>query len=139
MPKYDLVSLSDVGAGLIGVAFGSQVNGSSKPYMQGMQSFLISVIARLASKPEYSFLGNLDNGQKNQLLIALMSGIAGYSRGSGVLKSMISGASIDLLATEILHQIHQDDTGFLDLGEMMGGSEDIPRNNNRRYANSSVG
>jgi hypothetical protein len=139
MPKYDLVTLSDVLAGGIGVGFASQVNGSSKPYMQGVQSFVISVIARLASKPEYSFLGNLDDGQKNQLLIAVMSGIAGYSRGSGVLKAMLSGSSIDLLATEILHMIHQDDTGFLDLGEMMGGGEDIPRNNGRRHSNSNVG
>ena len=119
MPKYDLITLSDFLAGGIGIAFASQVINSNKPYMQGLQSFVISVIARLASKPEYSFLGSLSPGEKNQLLVSIMSGLAGFGRNQGVIKSMLVGSSCDLLGTEILELLHFNDSGIIDLGQMM--------------------
>ena len=134
--SYDLLTLSDLSAGLVGTAFSYTVYGSNKPYMQGVQSFIISMIARLASQPKFSFLGNLDNSQKNQLIISILNGIAGYSRGSGIAKNMIAGSAIDLLGQEILNLIHQQDTGFIDLSNMTADG-DIPRRN-RGYNGSST-
>jgi hypothetical protein len=103
---------SDVAAALVGAGY-SSVYQNSTPGMFAAKSLVISIIARLASGSTFmsgETLG-LDGNQKNQLLVALMNALEAYSKGnkSSVMKAVISGVSVDLLAQELLKIIRMED------------------------------
>jgi hypothetical protein len=103
---------SDVAAALVGAGY-SSVYQNSTPGMFGAKSLVISIIARLASSSTFMSGDTLGLGgnQKNQLLVALMNALESYARGnkSSVVKAVISGVSVDLLAQELLKIIRMED------------------------------
>ena len=115
--SYDLVSMGDLAAAVVGYGF-AQTMSSGKPGMQAVQSFVVSVIARIAAKSGMAdFMGKLDNQQKNQIVVAVLSAIGGSYKGGSPLKAAISGVSIDLLAEDILRLLNQDpNSGFFQMG-----------------------
>ena len=115
--SYDLVSMGDLSAGVVGYFF-AQSMGTGKPGMQAVQSFVVSVIARIAAKSGMAdFMGKLDNTQKNQVVVAILSAIGGSYKGGSPLKAAISGMSVDLLAEDLLRLLNQDpNSGFFQMG-----------------------
>jgi hypothetical protein len=113
----DIFVLSDLFAGVQGALFSSVFCMPGGPGMQAVQSLVVSVLARMASTKMLTRdkLSMLDNSQKNQLLVAIMSGAAAYYRRSGVGKGALSGVSIDLLAQHTVTLIGLDDKPLFSL------------------------
>ena len=78
--------------------------------MAAGSAFMTSIAARLVS--DWGLKGRLnglsDNG-KNQLVVALISGLMAYYRKQSPLRQAVSGVSIDLIAEEILKMLKIDD------------------------------
>ena len=129
---YDLVSVSDIAAGIVGYVYADTLN-TAKPSMQATQSFVVSVIARIASKAGMgSFMGKLDDNQKNQLVVAILSALAGSYKGGSPLKGGLTGTSIDLLGGDLIQMFNIEDIGYFQMGtatpnpNLAGGSSNIP-------------
>jgi hypothetical protein len=56
-------------------------------------------------------LGSMDAGQKNQLVVGILSAIESYARSKNqnVLKAVVSGISIDLIGQEIIKLTNMED------------------------------
>jgi hypothetical protein len=129
---YDLVSVSDIAAGVVGYVYADTLN-TAKPSMQAGQSFVVSLVARIASKAGMgSFMGKLDDGQKNQLIVAIISALACSYKGGSPLKGSLTGMSIDLLAEDLIRMFDISDMGYFQMGtatsnpNLAGGSSNTP-------------
>jgi hypothetical protein len=124
--------VSDIAAGIVGYVYADTLN-TAKPSMQATQSFVVSVIARIASKAGMgSFMGKLDDTQKNQLIVAILSALAGSYKGGSPLKGALTAMSIDLLAEDLIRMFNIEDIGYFQMGtvtpnpNLAGGSSNIP-------------
>ena len=116
--SYDLLTVSDISAALVGYLYADQLN-TGKPAMQASQSFIVSIIARLAARSNMtSWMGKLDNGQKNQLIVAVLSALAGSYKGGNAVKGALTGTSIDLIAEDVIRMLNIDDRGFFNMGNI---------------------
>jgi hypothetical protein len=109
--------MGDLSAAIVAYFFASTMS-TGKPGMQAVQSFVVSVIARIAAKSGMAdFMGKLDTTQKNQIVVAILSAIGGSYKGGSPLKAAISGVSVDLLAEDLLRLLNQDpNSGFFQMG-----------------------
>ena len=107
----NFVTSSDVTAALVGAGFSEAYGGPGSPGMLAARSFVISVVARVASSSTTltTAVPSLDGNQKNQLIIGVLNGIASYYKKEKVLKGVVSGVSIDLIASEILRLTNMED------------------------------
>lgn len=117
-PSINAVFLtaSDLSAAIVGVIF--QMSGQTQGSigMAFVRSLVISVVARLMSQS--SMVGNtmVTESNKNELVVAVLSGIASYMRtsnGKALFGGVISGISIDLMGVEVLRQLALPDTNLL--------------------------
>ena len=107
----NFVTSSDVTAALVGAGFSEAYGGPGSPGMLAARSFVISVVARMASSSTTltTAVPSLDTSQKSQLIIGVLNGIASYYKKEKVLKGVVSGISIDLVATEVLKLLNMED------------------------------
>ena len=112
MKMVDMIKYNDIAAAAVGAAFASLYSNGS-PAMAAGSSFMTSTTARLVS--DWALKGRLnnlsDNG-KNQLVVALISGLMAYYRKQNIWKQAVSGVSIDLIAEEILKMLKIDDVSL---------------------------
>ena len=110
------VTTSDISAAIVGAGF-SSVYGISTPPMQALQALVISIIARLFSDSSMmaNNMSNMTMGQKNQLIVGILSGIFGYYKNpkGSLFKSVITGVSQDLIGQEILNTFNFTDSTLL--------------------------
>ena len=114
---YSFITTSDISAAIVGAGF-SSIYGLSTPPMQALQALVVSIIARLASDSSVvtsSMTTNMTNGNKNALIVGVLSGIIGYYRNpkGSMIKTVITGVSMDLLGSEILQTFNFQDTVLL--------------------------
>jgi hypothetical protein len=106
------LTTSDVSAALVGAGF-SSIYSTGTPAMFAVKSLVISVVSRLASTSTFmsTSLGSMDAGQKNQLVVGILSAIESYARSKNqnVLKAVVSGISIDLIGQEIIKLTNMED------------------------------
>lgn len=115
--SYDLIAMSDITAGVLGYIYADTLN-LGKPQMQATQSFVISVLARITSQSMLAdYMGKLNKNQKNQLIVGLASAMVASFKNSSPGKAFLTGVSIDLLASDLLHMLNMEDTGFIKIGE----------------------
>ena len=116
MASTSFVTTSDISAALVGAGF-SSVYGISTPPMQALQALVVSIVARLASDSTMMTdnMKNMTSGQKNQLIVGILSGIFGYYRNpkASMFKSLITGVSQDLIGQEILTTFNFTDSTLL--------------------------
>jgi hypothetical protein len=105
----EFVKLSDVTAALVGSGWSTQFGGSI-PMVAG-QALVVSVIARIASSnPMFTTaVPSLNSGQKNQLIVSVLSAIAAYVKKGGAVRGAMSGTAIDLIATTVLTTLNIPD------------------------------
>ena len=114
---YSFITTSDISAAIVGAGF-SSIYGLSTPPMQALQALVVSIIARLASDSSMvtsSMTTNMTNGNKNALIVGVLSGIIGYYRNpkNSMIKTVITGVSMDLLGSEILQTFNFQDAVLL--------------------------
>jgi hypothetical protein len=116
MVNTTFLTTADVSAALVGAGF-STVYGISTPPMQALQAMIISIISRLFSDSSMmtNNLTNMNEGQKNQLIVAVLSGIMGYYKNpkGSMLKAVVTGVSQDLIGQELLKTFNFDDKSLL--------------------------
>jgi hypothetical protein len=121
MNLSDLISTSDIAAAAVGAGYSSVFN-LGKPGMMALQSFIISVAARMVSKQDFNMLG-MEKDQKNQLIVGALGAAVAYSKNGSVPKGAISQVSIDLMAEDIMRLLRVDDGNFFDFnGSKKNGS-----------------
>jgi hypothetical protein len=108
----DLLSYSDIAASLSGALF-AEVHGTvGNTQMVVIRSLIVSIIARMASKN--ASLANtipvLNESAKNQLCVAVLNGIYAYYKKQSLIKTVLTGVSIDLIGAEVLRTLKLDDT-----------------------------
>ena len=106
----DLISTSDIAAAAVGAGYSSVFN-LGKPGMMALQSFIISVAARMVSKQDFNMLG-MEKDQKNQLIVGALGAAVAYSKNGSVPKGAISQVSIDLMAEDIMRLLRVEDGNF---------------------------
>jgi len=107
------LTTSDISAALVGAGF-SSVYGLSTPPMQALASLVISIVSRIASQSAVmqNNMKNMNASQKNQFIVGVLSGVYGYYRNSrtNILKSILTGVSVDLIGQEILKTFNFEDS-----------------------------
>ena len=114
---YSFITTSDISAAIVGAGFPS-VYGLSTPPMQALQALVVSIVARLASDSSVltsTMTTTMSTGNKNQLIVGILSGIIGYYRNpkGSMIKTVITGISMDMLGGEILQTFNFQDTVLL--------------------------
>jgi hypothetical protein len=114
---YSFITTSDISAAIVGAGF-SSIYGLSTPPMVALQALVVSIVARLAS--DSSMLTStmstpISSSNKNQLIVGILSGIIGYYRNpkASMIKTLITGVSIDMLGGEVLQTFNFQDTVLL--------------------------
>jgi len=107
----NFVTSSDISAAIAGSGFSEVYGGPGSPGMLAARSFIISVVARMVSSSTTmsSVVTSLDTNQKDQLIVGLLNGIASYYKKERVLKGIMGGISIDLIAMELLKLTNMED------------------------------
>jgi hypothetical protein len=108
----DLLKFNDVSAAAVGALWGGVFAGA--PGSQAVMSLVTSITARILSQLLLAGkLESLSESGKNQILVALVSGIIAYVQKKGVGKAMLGGMAIDLIADDILQQLKiKDESPF---------------------------
>ena len=115
------ITVSDISAALVGYGFAKTYN-LSKPEMQAVQSFAVSMIARLSALNILSSsMTKLDPNQKNQLVVAILSAIAAAYRSQPALKGALTGVSCDVLAESLLRLLKWHDDSIFNWSKPAGG------------------
>ena len=111
----NFVTSSDIAAAMVGAGFSEVYGGPGSPGMLAARSFLISVVARMVSSSTTmsGVITSLDTNQKNQLIVGLLNGAASYYKKERVLKGVMGGISIDLIAMELLKLTNMEDKVIL--------------------------
>lgn len=108
-----LVKYSDVLASGTGAFWGYTFNNTKQPGMYALQAGVISVLARLIREQVLmDKLSSLTPSGKDELVVGVLNALYAYSMKRPVLKSMISGISIDLLAEQIMQMLSIQDQGL---------------------------
>ena len=88
---FNIISLSDFTAAITGYVF-SEINGTPGA-KQATQSFFVSLVARAITEGGYfTMFSKLNNSQKNQIIVAILSAAAAKMRNKSVSKNLIMGA-----------------------------------------------
>ena len=106
----EFVTSSDLTAALVGAGFSEAYGGPGSPAMLAAKSFVISVVARMASQSTSlsSAIPALD-----QLIVGILNGFSSYYKKDAVLKGIVSGVSIDLIASELLKLTNLEDKTWI--------------------------
>ena len=108
----DLVTINDISAAVSGGSWAYAYG--NKPLMQALQSFVISVIARMAAKSEMAAkLDIVPTKSKNELIVAILSAGAAYWRNGSVLKGALSGYAIDLISEDVVNSLGLSDSPLI--------------------------
>lgn len=107
---------SDVAAAISGAVFKyvfPSMDGSVS--MVAIRSGLISIVARVLSANNLPGLGSFSEGQKNELLIAVMGGLATQMQGKSHnwAQGAVGHVSIDLLADQLIALFGMADASLL--------------------------
>jgi hypothetical protein len=114
--NFNILSLSDFTAGIVGYIF-AEINGGSTGMKQAGQSFIVSLFARAIAEAGFlSFFKSLNTSQKNEIFVGVLSGVASKMRGKGVIRGMINGVSIDLIAEDLIKMFGLSDVNLLTYG-----------------------
>ena len=106
----NIVTVSDISAALTGAAFGNVYGFSMQ--QQAIQSFAVSVIARIASRSDALknvMIVDMDASQKNQLVVAVLSALGSYWRKHSPMKGAFTGVAVDLVAEEAVRILGMSD------------------------------
>ena len=117
----DIVTVNDVSAAITGATFASIYGG--KASMQAVQSFVTSVIARMASQSETFkklMVVDLGENQKNQLVVAILGAASAYWRKGSVLKGSFSSVAIDLIAEDAVRMLGLSNSALLSTNSVKG-------------------
>jgi len=117
----DFVTTSDISAAITGAGF-ANVYGMNV-MQQTTQSFVISVIARMAAQSEMFaqlMVVKLDKQQKNELVVAILSAAASYWKKGSIMKGALSGVSIDLVSVEVIKMLGLADSAILSTASVSG-------------------
>jgi hypothetical protein len=111
----DFVTVSDLSAAAFGALFSFAYNNSGSPARLASQGLVVSIIARMASTSTTfaEAVPSMKEGAKNQVIVAIFSACASYYRGGSLLRGVLSGVSIDLLAAETLKILQFDDKALI--------------------------
>ena len=111
----EFVTSSDLTAALVGAGFSEAYGGPGSPAMVAAKSFGISVVAHMASQSTSlsSAIPALDGNQKNQLIVGILNGLASYYKKEKVLRGVITGVSVDLIASELLKLTNMEDKAWI--------------------------
>ena len=106
----DIITVSDISSAIVGAGFGNVYGFSMQ--QQAVQSFVVSVIARIASKSDALksvMVVDLDSSQKNQLVVAILSALGAYWRKHSPMKGAFTGVAVDLVAEEAVRILGMSD------------------------------
>ena len=110
----EVVTGSDVSSTLLASLFGYLENGSQKNAMkQALVSGGTSILARLAANSGMVSAMSVD--QKNQVVVAILSGIAGYINKQDIPKKMLHGVMIDVTSQELVRLFGGTDSSWLNI------------------------
>ena len=108
----DLLTYSDIAAGLSGAAFAEIFGNTGTTQNVAIRSLVVSIVARILSKNATitNTVPSLNEEAKNQLSVAVLNGVYAYTKKQNLAKIIMSGVSIDLIGAEILKTLKMDDT-----------------------------
>ncbi len=90
----NILTLNDAAAGAIGYVFAQQF-ALTKPTHQAVQSLIVSSVARMLSdSSSTNSLTALNTGQKNELIVGILSGVCSSVQNRHVLKGTLAGIRI---------------------------------------------
>ena len=123
---FNIISLSDFTAAITGYVF-AEVIGHTSGYKQATQSFFVSLVARAITEGGWiPMFSSLNNSQKNEILVGVLSAAAAKMKNKSVSKGVIMGVSIDLVAEDIIRMLGLSDVNLLTYGfNGLGGSNPI--------------
>lgn len=99
----DLLHYDDLVASTVAIVFSKIYSTGQNPYMSAVQALVISAISRIISKWAMDGkMTSLTQNGKNQIVVALANAGVALLTKRGVMKSIATGVSIDLIATELL-------------------------------------
>jgi hypothetical protein len=107
----EILVVSDVMAALTYAGMTQIYGGLGSPGMAGIQALVTSIVARLMSRS--TMLGSagdtLSERNKNELIVAVIGAVSGYTRKGSWVKGAVSAASADLIGSEILSSFAWED------------------------------
>ena len=123
---FNIISLSDFTAAITGYVF-AEVIGHTSGYKQATQSFFVSLVARAITEGGWiPMFSSLNNSQKNEILVGVLSAAAAKMKNKSVTKGVIMGVSIDLVAEDIIRMFGLSDVNLLQYGvDGFGGNNPI--------------
>ena len=109
----NLLTINDVAAGAVGYIFAKEFV-HTKPTHQAIQSLVVSSVARMLSTSQMaSALTSLNTGQKNELIVGVLSAVCSSIQHRSVTKGALAGVSIDLLAEDVVRSIGMSDSSLI--------------------------
>ncbi len=110
---FNIISLSDFTAAITGYVF-AEVNGGTSGAKQATQSFFVSLVSRAITETGFfSMFTSLNNSQKNEILVGILSAAASKMRNKSVSKGVIMGVSIDLVAEDLIKMLGLADVNLI--------------------------
>jgi hypothetical protein len=99
-----LIKINDISAAVVGAMHSAIFSANNKNIgSQAMTSFVISVVARLASENNLlSQMWSLGPDEKNQIFVAILGAVEAYSMRKGVARTVYTDVSIDLVSEHVL-------------------------------------
>ena len=99
-----LIKINDISAAVVGAMHSGIFSTSSKNMgQQAMTSFVISVVARLASENNFlSQMWSLGTEEKNQIFVAILGAMEAYTMRKGVARTVWNDVAIDLVSTHVV-------------------------------------
>ncbi len=109
----NILTMNDAAAGAIGYMFAQQF-ALTKPTHQAVQSLIVSSVARMLSESSLTnAFTSLNTGQKNELIVGVLSAVCCSVQNRSVMKGAIAGMSIDLLAEDVVRLLGFSDKSLL--------------------------
>ena len=110
------LTTSDIASALVGAGFSEVYGGTmGSTQMLAVRSLAVSILARMMSQSTTltTAIPSLNADQKNQLIVGVLSGVISYYKKQSLLRSVITGVSIDLIGTEVLKLLKFDDKSLI--------------------------
>lgn len=126
MNGIEFLKSSDISAALVGAGFSTAYAMPGSPAMQAVQSAVVSIVARVVASSKMLAAVTpvgVTGDQKNQIVVAALSAAVGYYKRHGLLKSALTGVSIDLLSQEVLTVLNMTDMNIVGGIKATGGSD----------------
>jgi hypothetical protein len=109
----NILTVNDAAAGTIGYVFAQQF-ALTKPTHQAIQSLIVSSVARMLSESSLTnAFTSLNTGQKNEIIVGVLSAVCSSVQNRSVMKGTIAGMSIDLLAEDVVRLLGLSDKSLL--------------------------